>query len=106
MRVTCAWCKKPMGEKCGKCGRFDTIGAPVTLSIPEGVLPIYFNLADAPDSWTNPNQIGFVPAIVYACPHDSHTWMNGQDGDSHGMCADCKAKEMDKAGIPEKTQLN
>ena len=29
-------------------------------------------------------------------PHDSHTWMNGQDGESHGMCADCKAKQLER----------
>jgi len=79
--VTCSW-----WGKCSKCGRFDMLGAPVTLTIPEGLLQMYEKMAEA--------------------PHDSHTWMNGQDGESHGMCADCKAKQLEQAAPCEKEKLN
>ena len=68
--MTCSW-----WGKCSKCGRFDMLGAPVTLTIPEGLLQMYEKMAEPPRL---------------------HTWMNGQDAKATAYAPTAKPSNWSK----------
>jgi hypothetical protein len=81
MHRVCSWCKKNLGERCPHCGSTH-------------VARLFATLHSAPPV------VGCrrVQTAMWECSDCRKTWMDGEDGVTHGLCPSCYGTM--KAAIP------
>lgn len=91
MERICSWCKRRLGERCQRCGseQIRTFLAPRAverlardLGLPSGRVEIL--TADP------------VNGAILRCEDCGLCYLQGSDGQTHGMCGDCVCREVHK----------